>query len=719
MKKIILLSDGTGNSAGKRNKTNVWRMYNALDLHRDDQIAMYSDGVGTKQFLLLKLLGGAFGWGLKQNVINLYKFLCRNYSGNGTEQNSDKIYLFGFSRGAFTVRILAGMIAHCGLYTDTDEVSEKDLHKIAHHNYRVYRRKFYQWQLATLFVRKHGSEDAHATVWPKIEFIGVWDTVDAYGLPIDELMHIWDKWICPLRFPDQELSPKVSRACHCISIDDERRTFSPVLWNESKENNPNRIEQVWFAGVHSDVGGGYPRFELALVSLDWMMSKVQQNQNNLSGLCFIKPLRDEYRYRCGWDGKQHDSRAGLAAYYRYKPRNIEHLCNDTKAEVKIDVPKIHRSVFERIQRNVVPYAPTYLPSKYQVVSTRGKIPTYESNIEAKCRGSAMNSALDVIYWRHWLYRAFVVTTLSLFVLPVANCYPIDCAICTALASWLDPLFNYSRKVLPHFMVTWIDALQQDPLWLVIFAIVFTILGWSKRVAFSNTLARATAAWSALKTLQQPSPYSSTTTMKLRNFACSKIFRKIQGVYPFFVFAIALIVIIATVSRVTLHAFDTAGWLCEPSSTTSPIASQTKIEFDTSKPCLATEAALTAGKTYRIETHVQVSWKDGTLKADPNGLKNSPPITVKLFTQFRRHVSRPWFELMGRVGPSGRDAFAIGSATCYTARSSGEIFLYVNDAVFSFLFGPKWHLPYHWSIGSNSGTAIVTITPIEMCSTCDC
>lgn len=136
MKKIILLSDGTGNSAGKRNKTNVRRLYRALDLHSKDQMAMYSDGVGTRQFLLLKLLGGAFGWGRKRNVIELYKFLCRNYSGDGNESKSDKIYLFGFSRGAFTVRILAGMTAHCGLYTD--KVYEGYLHKKARHNYRVY-----------------------------------------------------------------------------------------------------------------------------------------------------------------------------------------------------------------------------------------------------------------------------------------------------------------------------------------------------------------------------------------------------------------------------------------------------------------------------------------------------------------------------------------------------------------------------------------------------
>ena len=84
MKKIVLLSDGTGNGAAKRHKTNVGRLYDALDLHRGNQIAMYDDGVGSQEFLLFRLLGGAFGWGLKRNVIELYKFLCRNYTGPAT-----------------------------------------------------------------------------------------------------------------------------------------------------------------------------------------------------------------------------------------------------------------------------------------------------------------------------------------------------------------------------------------------------------------------------------------------------------------------------------------------------------------------------------------------------------------------------------------------------------------------------------------------------------
>src|SRR5215831_2312302 len=129
-KRIILLSDGTGNSAAKVWRTNVWRLFQSLELRTSDQVATYDDGVGTSSFKPMALLGGAFGIGLKRNVLGLYKFLCRNYkskqdyealarqAGTGNdaagalpdELKDDEVFLFGFSRGAFTVRILTGLV---------------------------------------------------------------------------------------------------------------------------------------------------------------------------------------------------------------------------------------------------------------------------------------------------------------------------------------------------------------------------------------------------------------------------------------------------------------------------------------------------------------------------------------------------------------------------------------------------------------------------------
>src|SRR5262245_3325247 len=129
---IVVLSDGTGNSSAKANKTNVWRLFQALDQTRSDQIARYDDGVGTSSNRYLAAFGGAFGWGLKRNVIDLYKFICRNW------QPGDVIYGFGFSRGAFTIRVLIGFISREGLVPFQ---SEDELHRNAVSAYRSYRSK--------------------------------------------------------------------------------------------------------------------------------------------------------------------------------------------------------------------------------------------------------------------------------------------------------------------------------------------------------------------------------------------------------------------------------------------------------------------------------------------------------------------------------------------------------------------------------------------------
>src|SRR5262245_56441250 len=120
-KAIAVFADGTGNSAAKLFKTNVWRLYEALDTsdraaHGEGrQVAYYHDGVGTSSFKPLAILGGAFGWGLKRNVLDLYMFLCRNY------EPGDRIYAFGFSRGAFTIRVLAGLVVEQGLVASGGE----------------------------------------------------------------------------------------------------------------------------------------------------------------------------------------------------------------------------------------------------------------------------------------------------------------------------------------------------------------------------------------------------------------------------------------------------------------------------------------------------------------------------------------------------------------------------------------------------------------------
>jgi uncharacterized protein (DUF2235 family) len=234
MKRIILLPDGTGNAASKVWRTNVWRVFQSLDLTGSDQVAIYDDGVGTSSFKPLALLGGAFGWGLKWNVIDLYKFVCRNYGGP-----EDEIFGFGFSRGAFTIRIVIGLLADQGLVPYESE----ELHRTARDAYRAFRRKNFHmvWRieksfrfLRDLFIPSSYEEAKNRRV-ERINFLGLWETVAAYGQPVEEMTRGVSQWIWPLDLPERRLCDLVERACHAISLDDERTTFHPVLWNERTE----------------------------------------------------------------------------------------------------------------------------------------------------------------------------------------------------------------------------------------------------------------------------------------------------------------------------------------------------------------------------------------------------------------------------------------------------------------------------------------------------
>ncbi|QUJ70239.1 DUF2235 domain-containing protein (plasmid) [Photobacterium sp. GJ3] len=350
-KNIILLSDGTGNSAAKLNKTNVWRTYKAIDYNNQEviQISLYDDGVGTSSFKPLKLLGGAFGYGLRRNVIDLYLFLSRNY------KPGDHIYCFGFSRGAFTIRVLIGFIANRGLINFNGESPDK-MRKEAIQKFSEYRKNWKNRVEGT----DHTNVIQQLNPEIKIKFVGLWDTVDAYGAPIKFMKEIVNKFF-HLYLPDHHLSHIVEKACHALAIDDERETFHPVLWeNEVEESsktskNPPRIEQVWFSGMHSNVGGGYPDDDLSYVPLIWILEKAQA-----AGLIIDHHIFSNYLKRANPHGKMYDSRKGLGIFYRYSPRVIAERCNICGKEKPITL--VDKSVIHRLSQNITGYAPIALPT---------------------------------------------------------------------------------------------------------------------------------------------------------------------------------------------------------------------------------------------------------------------------------------------------------------------------------------------------------------------
>ena len=339
-KNIIICCDGTGNEYGENN-TNVVGAYEAF-VRDQDQVAFYDPGVGNFDVLgrtigkkVGYLLGLGFGWGLEKNIEDAYAYLMDQYEPD----NNDKIYLFGFSRGAFTARSLAGMLFKCGLL-------QKGSRNLLPYVSKIYNTRGNDY-IAQGFKKTYCHEC-------KPYFIGVWDTVASLG-------QIYGK-----RFFDAKLHGQIAFGYHAVSIDERRKKFPVNLWDETKKRPTQTIEQVWFAGVHSDVGGWYPERGLSDSALKWMLLKA-----DAAGI----------RLRDGWDSKerinpdptdkdsQHESREGFYRLWRKVQRTIP------------EDALIHHSVFERINAGIG-YNPSNLPKAYSIVQEDGEISASEQSTTA-------------------------------------------------------------------------------------------------------------------------------------------------------------------------------------------------------------------------------------------------------------------------------------------------------------------------------------------------
>lgn len=331
MKRIIVCADGTWNerdqvdeTTGKRRPTNVTKVARATlarDANGVDQVVYYHDGVGTGGGID-RLTGGAFGHGIEDNVRELYRFILYNYAPG------DELYLFGFSRGAFTVRTLAGFMKMVGLVQKDDDYFIPDI-------YECYQRSAgpgsEQWKRAFRRVK-----DAQPS--PPIRFIGVWDTVGALGAP-----GFLGRMINPnkYRYHDVELTPQIQHAYQALAIDERRKPFEPNVW-ERPSGWSGTLEQAWFAGVHSNVGGSSTPDGLANVALHWMVGKAQA-----LGLAVDAAFLAHYR-PC-FDSVLHDSMTG-------KYRLLGEHVRDIRKHLPHGVMP-HPSVGDRMRHAPSGYAP--------------------------------------------------------------------------------------------------------------------------------------------------------------------------------------------------------------------------------------------------------------------------------------------------------------------------------------------------------------------------
>ncbi len=359
MRNLIVCCDGTGNRFGTRN-TNVAKLCSVIERDPEQQILFYDPGVGTMgdasrwtRFgkALSRAVDGAIGRTVKQNVGEAYAFLAHHY------RPDDRIFLFGFSRGAYTVRALAGILHAYGLIQGANE------------NLFPYIWAMYRRQSGSM----GAGEDADSGVWFRvaasfkaslarrvpIHFIGVWDTVSSVGW-------FWD----PVALPYTAKNPSVVHGRHAVSIDERRAFFRQNLW---RPHNDQDLQEVWFAGVHSDVGGGYPEEEsgLSKVAFEWMLHEAEAHGLAVDAARKSKVLGGGDQYAApDPEAVMHDSLVGGWKLLEFLPR----LRWSNRAQVRRwamnlfrprripDDAALHESVAKRLSA-VADYRPPNLPAR--------------------------------------------------------------------------------------------------------------------------------------------------------------------------------------------------------------------------------------------------------------------------------------------------------------------------------------------------------------------
>jgi len=296
MRNLLVAADGTWSSPDQKDRgrnvpTNVVRFVRAVNENSQDpkQLKYYDTGVGTAQWWN-KFRGGIAGRGLFKNMRDAYAWILRNHS------TDDRLYLAGFSRGAFTVRSLAGLLGLCGIPDGAD-----DPDRVAIEAARIYRNpdKDERKAQAAEFREKHACKAG------TVQFIGVWDTVGALGLPTRGPLGYFFR--NRHSFHDVSLGANVRHAFHAVAIHERRAPFEPTLWRGEKADTTETVVQAWFPGVHNNIGGGYVDTGLSDRALDWMIAHARD-----AGLVFNQAYL-ERRIDPNWFGELRDS---LSLIYR-------------------------------------------------------------------------------------------------------------------------------------------------------------------------------------------------------------------------------------------------------------------------------------------------------------------------------------------------------------------------------------------------------------------
>jgi hypothetical protein len=702
------------------------------------------------------------------------------------------------------------MIASLGLVRYED--NESDLARFAADAYRRYRRRFNGGilkYLARVHIDLRGIRDLVIYRWRElwgtrmiapppteidsIQFVGIWDTVDAYGGPIEEMTRAIDYWVWPLSMPDRFMSAKVLKACHALALEEERQAFSPVIWDQryvrgtadvpgsarkewlfdinydprgaaeqqaepaphSRTHLPlidqQRISQVWFTGVHSDIGGGYPQDGLSYVAFDWMLDRAQAyglRYFNAQRQLLIDPQINP-------TDKLNDSRKGLAGYYRYKPRNLLELYSappykpsfrddckriwrllwktpDPQEEILAElhpippqavlpVPKaiVHESVFDRIERGTDRYAPVVMPASYSFTNKAGMVTNALHPIDpGRPRSRVQDDVWNWIWLRRVVYFHTVFATLFVAFIPFFVIYVPGFGR-ASVGRFVNPIVNAAASFLPAVLEPWFVAFRNAPGFVLIGAIAIgALMFWGTSLQQSiRDVSRV--AW------HSPNGYTNLSGWRATVYRVRRLGIYKAGFYLLTHWVFPTAIMFWLFWWLAFGTANTLGLVCRGTggvevgtaiegNQVSLATAEKPFVMETANVCNATGMKVTQGATYRIKLIVANPWKDDQIGTTPNGFDHHRAAWLQLLgAPYRRLIWSNWFATILRVGGTGLEEHlprfeeqeGAWTAT-FEPRSSGEVFLYVNDAVVSL---PWIYDFFYWN---NHGTAEVKLEKLE-------
>ncbi len=725
-KTLVLFADGTGN-AFTTQESNVWRLYEAVDQSNADQMAMYIQGVGTSGVRLFAALDGATGIGVPGNVRKLYQFLCWNWNPG------DDIFVFGFSRGAFTIRTLIGMMDREGLVPrriDGERVTRAEMDRNVMAAWRSYRAKTIPWgrkSLPSIWIVRairdawlalfHGvarhrgydrvrwETDRQQRRTVPITFAGLFDSVEAFGVPMEELRLAIDYAFWPISFRNKRISSRVRRVRHALALDDERTSFHPLRIEQTPTTGD--VREVWFAGVHSDVGGGYPDGALANVPLAWMADEAVA-----AGLGLDRLAHAGFRSAATAFGPIHDSRAGMAVTYRYDPRPVA-----ASPETGGD-PVIHHSVAERMVFGVESYAPLTLPSTVAVLMPDGTTrpiqgfgptvavpyvppPGFAANIPTPAPATPLATALlavralsapvqgyvelarDTIWWRRTAYFALVCAALLALSLPL-SADPLGQWLNTGLDrlpagssfDWvraamraesgfsgnLGSFFDSIGGLLPGYAGGYVTAVVGHPFICAAILLAVLTLYAANRLLRYRIVDRALCAWFSFEVagpvvVPPPSaPLRLARTLRTSK-AAAWVYRAFSVAVPALVIVAAFLAMFVTVSRTTVTSRAAGGSWCDDAVAATPLGPgevrTVPQPFRAHARCWASGVRLESGRHYRIKMEMRADdpFFDQHMISSVIGFHDRSLRHI-LALPFRRWLDADWFQPIARIGRAG-------------------------------------------------------------------